>query len=685
MVKTKATDLWANFELKEENGKRFGICKECKNKLACNKGSTSSLRYHLQSIHPTKAAALLKLESSKKRKREEDMEELDKAIDDEIDSSEVGDSTHDRPRSSKRRKLFATPVSKVQKIQQRPVTEYFQKYARSDPRQLIVDMEITKLIVGLSLPFGTVDQDSFKNFVYHFDRKAVVKSSDTIRKYKLPLLYKNVKNSLNDQLEKDLVNVDQVALTSDGWTSRANDPFQSMTIHYVDDDFVLKRFCIDCHCFEGRHTANTIAKLLDEIVSNIVGLKEDTMKVCVHDAAANMIAGVARSKINDSFVCIDHILNTILKATIHECQLAKQAIERATELSSRCHRSTLTEQIIKKECKRVGVNYVKVMTPVKTRWNSNALMIESILRLKPALESLRDQEEVIKDLSESIPSAEEFEALELLLPLLNQVKEVSEELSKDNYPTCHVAFSLLFTLEWNIQRHNLKHPNELVSEFCKKFQENWEKRLGLHCGSDIAILRVGHLLHPHYRGALLKKLNLYNPTIAELVENHPTTQTFRENSVHTDTLDENSSEEFDVIDQVMQEMLDHNKLEEAKPQLEQEFEKFQTMERKTTDKTIDPLLWWKNRQSELPLLSRLARSYLCIPMSSSSSERLFSAAGNIVTPTRYNLEPETITALSFCQQNMSRVKVHKWEYVSEDDKESIKNMSVSPKVFEVCH
>jgi hypothetical protein len=226
------------------------------------------------------------------------------------------------------------------------------------------------------------------------------------------------------------------------------------------------------------------------------------------------------------------------------------------------------------------------MTPVKTRWNSNALMIESILRLRPALESLRDQEEVIKDLSDSIPSAQEFEALELLLPLLNQVKEVSDELSKDNFPTCHVAFSLLFKLDWNIQRYNVNHPNEIVSEFCKKFQDNWEKRLGLHCGSGIAILRVGHLLHPHYRGALLKKMNLYNQTIAELVENHPTTQTFQENSVHTDSSDDNSGEEFDVIDQVMQEMSDHKKLEKGKPQLEQEFEKFQTTERKTTDKTV---------------------------------------------------------------------------------------------------
>jgi hypothetical protein len=38
----------------------------------------------------------------------------------------------------------------------------------------------------------------------------------------------------------------------------------------------------------------------------------------------------------------------------------------------------------------------------------------------------------------------------------------------------------------------------------------------------------------------------------------------------------------------------------------------------------DPLLWWKQRQFFLPILSCPARKYLCIPATKAPSERTFS-------------------------------------------------------------
>jgi hypothetical protein len=43
-----------------------------------------------------------------------------------------------------------------------------------------------------------------------------------------------------------LAEVDCIGLTTDGWTSRNNDPFQSLTLHYVDKNFNLKR-CDLCY------------------------------------------------------------------------------------------------------------------------------------------------------------------------------------------------------------------------------------------------------------------------------------------------------------------------------------------------------------------------------------------------------------------------------------------------------
>ena len=63
------------------------------------------------------------------------------------------------------------------------------------------------------------------------------------------------------------------------------------------------------------------------------------------------------------------------------------------------------------------------------------------------------------------------------------------------------------------------------------------------------------------------------------------------------------------------------------------------------------LKWWK-KQVDLPLLSKLARSYLSIPATSVPSERVFSTAGDILTATRSRLLPEHVDQLIFLKKNV---------------------------------
>ena len=65
-----------------------------------------------------------------------------------------------------------------------------------------------------------------------------------------------------------------------------------------------------------------------------------------------------------------------------------------------------------------------------------------------------------------------------------------------------------------------------------------------------------------------------------------------------------------------------------------------------------PLEWWRRQKSEFPLVSRLARKYLCICATSVASERVFSAAGHIGSNLRSCLKPSKIDQLTFLARNL---------------------------------
>ena len=69
--------------------------------------------------------------------------------------------------------------------------------------------------------------------------------------------------------------------------------------------------------------------------------------------------------------------------------------------------------------------------------------------------------------------------------------------------------------------------------------------------------------------------------------------------------------------------------------------------------------WWKVHEESLPLLSNLARKYLAIPASSTKSERVFSAGGNVVTAKRTSLEPGKVEALVVINKNKTLLRSYK--------------------------
>lgn len=64
-----------------------------------------------------------------------------------------------------------------------------------------------------------------------------------------------------------------------------------------------------------------------------------------------------------------------------------------------------------------------------------------------------------------------------------------------------------------------------------------------------------------------------------------------------------------------------------------------------TPRDVDVLAFWKGRQ-DLPLLQRMARHYLCVPATSTPSERVFSTGRDLIGVRRASLGPKMIRELT---------------------------------------
>jgi hypothetical protein len=79
----------------------------------------------------------------------------------------------------------------------------------------------------------------------------------------------------------------KVSLTSDMWTASNNDAFLSLTIHFIDNNWVLKNFLLDIIPFSIRHTGVNIATAIMDVLQEF-DLAERTLALTT-DNASSMI------------------------------------------------------------------------------------------------------------------------------------------------------------------------------------------------------------------------------------------------------------------------------------------------------------------------------------------------------------------------------------------------------------
>ncbi|GAA6096348.1 zinc finger BED domain-containing protein 1-like, partial [Tachysurus ichikawai] len=156
---------------------------------------------------------------------------------------------------------------KKQELIQTSIQQPFSKgtpYIRKSPRWIEITRAITVYLCKDMVPFQTVERRGFKAMIRAIDPRYEVPSRKYFTETGMPKLYAE----LRENVEKELCDLKYFATTTDLWSSRTMEPFLSLTIHYITDDWNLGSWCLQTSYFPAEHTAEEIAQ----------GLKEGVLK-----------------------------------------------------------------------------------------------------------------------------------------------------------------------------------------------------------------------------------------------------------------------------------------------------------------------------------------------------------------------------------------------------------------------
>jgi len=161
------------------------------------------------------------------------------------------------------RKLAEYPEGQGNTIHQ------YRKYSSGDRHQLDFDQVITQILVAGYHPFARVDADHFHQLFADLLPQVTVKSASTFAKNKRPHLHNAMRQELVSPLLEQLAGTSGISFTSDIWTCHNHQSFPSITIHYINADFELKKYSLNCITFRGVLTADQISCALDGEISKV--------------------------------------------------------------------------------------------------------------------------------------------------------------------------------------------------------------------------------------------------------------------------------------------------------------------------------------------------------------------------------------------------------------------------------
>lgn len=502
-------------------------------------------------------------------------------------------------------------------------------------KEEVLTQLITKMICIDCLPVSFVENKGFKKLLTYIAPTYKIPVAKTIM-LRVDALYELEKQ----KLIKDFKQVKFMALTTDCWSSRANESYITLTCHYINNTWQHVSRNITTESMEERHTAvNLKNKILDIINEWEIA---DQCVAIVHDNAANIVLATRELPFN-SVCCYAHSLQLVLNKIMDEDSINPTIIKCSSVVSHFKHSNIATGALTNKQM-QLGIEKHKLIQSVKTRWNSTYYMLKRLIEQREAIIGVLSDRLITSrtHAAQLMLTEEEWTVIESITTILEPFEIVTNLFSSESEPTISIIMPIIKSLMENFILKTTPEEPAFLKNIKRLLQKEIESRFkDFFCVSvtgvtDINIFDMSTFLDPRFKNK--------ERFIGSLVK----TQRYFRNLIESD-------------DDLLDAEVEYTQNSSKKSALDILFPNEQSTTSNEVDmyvsesvipKNMCPLQWWKNNENKYPRLTKYAKRYLCVPATSVPSERSFSNAGNIVNAKRACLKSDNVKKLCFLSVNL---------------------------------
>jgi hypothetical protein len=500
-----------------------------------------------------------------------------------------------------------------------------------------IHQALAKMIALNQLPLSFTASEGFRKFMTVVEPGYKIIKEDSLKR-RLNLLAESLKNNLKEKISK----AKNIACTADIWSSRTQESYITCTANIIDDEWNCSSMTLSTKELEERHTADNIAKEINEI-SEEWGIASNLSAV-VTDNATNIVNAVSATNVleNKGLTCAAHSIQLAVNKSLAVEDLAN-VCTKASKIVGHFRHSNVAAKALEGMQEQLEMKQLSLVQSCKTRWNSTYEMLDRLLINRiPVMNVLNDRTKT------TTATAHRLEIFELEWMLIEELVKILKPLQVITTLVCSNTHSPVSMVRPLIQTVIKNHLNEEVTDsntgqsVKNIIQAELEERFHLtwNYDSEVNARQIASLLDPRYKDLSDEHIDarpIIRNTVLSKIQNCVPNEEV-EYSPEAEGNSNKSALEFIYKKTNYSNMHPTEQLNAylAEPQIRFD---------------MDPFMWWKLRANRYPAVADMARRYLCIPATSASSERTFSTAGNIVTAKRNCLLPKNVSLLVFLFQN----------------------------------